>query len=80
LAFSHGWQNPAHDQLPDLLYNYTTMTLNTRRRVRKLLRVLRQSREDADYRPGITVNRETALNAVRDASVILRDIGAVDND
>jgi uncharacterized protein (UPF0332 family) len=71
VTFAHGWNNPAHEQVPDLILHNTTLPLNTRRRLRKLLRVLREAREDADYRPGITIDRTLALNCVRDAIAVL---------
>jgi len=42
------------------------------------MRILRHAREDADYHPGITVNRAVALNCLRDAIVVLQDVGVQD--
>jgi hypothetical protein len=74
LTFAHGWNNPAHEQVPDLILHNTTLPMNTRRRLRKLLRVLREAREDADYRPGITIDRTLALNCLRDAIAVLHHL------
>jgi len=42
------------------------------------MRILRHAREDADYRPSITVNRAMALDCMRDAIVVLQDMGVQD--
>ena len=42
------------------------------------MRILRHAQEDVDYRPGITVNRAMALNYLRDAIVVLQDVGVQD--
>jgi hypothetical protein len=47
----------------------------TASRVTKLIRLLRYAREDADYRPGITVDRTLALNCIRDAIALMQDLG-----
>ena len=70
VTFAHGWHNPAHDQVPDLVLNNTTLPRNTRFQINKALRRLRMERENADYRPRIEINRRTAVNCVRDAVLI----------
>jgi len=42
------------------------------------MRTLRHAREDADYRPGILVSRTLALNCLRDAIVVLQEVGISD--
>jgi uncharacterized protein (UPF0332 family) len=74
VTFAHGWNNPAHEQVPDLILHNTTLPMNTRRRLRKLLRVLREAREDADYRPSVTIDRSLALNCLRDAIAVLHSL------
>ena len=68
--FPRDWNNPTHEQLPDLLANNGNFSLNERRRIVRLLRNLRLSREDADYRPGKTVSEHTARNAVQIADTL----------
>jgi len=72
VTFRHGWQNPAHEQLPGLLRNRCSKIskLNKRRLVQTLRR-LRIMRTDADYRPRTTVDQTLARNALRDASSFL---------
>jgi uncharacterized protein (UPF0332 family) len=62
--FPPGWNNPKHEQLPDLVGNNGDFSVSTRRTVRRILRELRLLREDADYRMGRTVNAETARAAM----------------
>lgn len=54
--FPDGWNNPTHEQLPNLIANNGEIKLDPRRTVLKILRELRYLREDADYRDSITVN------------------------
>ena len=73
--FARGWQNPAHEQLPDLIENNLALPQTTRRRLKRIVRVLRKAREDADYRPGIVVNRALALDRLRDALTVMNELG-----
>jgi hypothetical protein len=67
ISFAHGWGNPAHATLPAHVGNVAGLQEADRREVRRALRRLRQRREDADYRPGITVDRDSARESMRDA-------------
>jgi uncharacterized protein (UPF0332 family) len=78
MSFAHGWNNPGHEQLPSLISHTMALPQDVRRRLSKLIRVLRHAREDADYRPGIAIDRTLALNCLRDAIAILRDLGVPD--
>jgi hypothetical protein len=78
MHFAHGWQNPGHDQLPDLVLHNTTWPRNTRYQINKALRRLRRTREDADYRPGAAVERRDAIACIRDASFVLQTLGVND--
>ena len=69
--FPPGWNNPAHDQLPELLRNNGDLSLPVRRQVTQRLVALRVSRESADYRPGRTVDKSIALECVQQAVLIL---------
>lgn len=62
--FPLGWNNPSHEQLPDLIFNNGEYSVSTRRAVRKILRELRTLREDADYRVGRTIDKSTARTAL----------------
>jgi uncharacterized protein (UPF0332 family) len=75
IRFARGWNNPTHEQLPNLITHNLTLPVGVRRRLRKILRILRYAREDSDYRPGITIDRTVALNCIRDAMVVLKALG-----
>ncbi len=62
--FPAGWNNPSHEQLPDLVQNNGDLALPARRTVARILRLLRNFREDADYRPGRTVDAVTVRTAL----------------
>ena len=70
--FAHGRQNPSHEQLPDLIANTAGITLSDRRKIRSLLRTLRQARENADYRPYAFVDRIIAQDAIHNAVAVHR--------
>src|SRR5438552_17364424 len=78
ISFAHGWNNTGHEQLPDLVSNNLPMPPERRRRLRKALRILRRAREDADYRPGITVVRPAALDYLRAAILVTEAFGITD--
>jgi uncharacterized protein (UPF0332 family) len=69
--FAQGRNNPSHDQLPELIRNNGDLPVVTRRRVSRLLGGLRHAREDADYRPGVTVDRTTALDSLHQSAAVL---------
>ena len=78
VRFGRGWNNPPHEHLLHLLRHNLTLSQDVRRRLSRCLRTLRHAREDADYRPGMTVNRTLALHCLRDAIVVLQDMGVQD--
>ena len=43
--FPHGWNNPSHDQLPELIHSDGHLLASERRAMTRLLRVLREERE-----------------------------------
>jgi len=62
--FPNGWNNPSHEQLPDLIQNNGQFSLTARRTAARILRLLRNFREDADYRPMRTVDVVTVRTAL----------------
>ena len=74
VQFPRGWNNPAHEQLPDLVLNNSGLPRATRFEVNKVLRRLSRQREDADYRPHAVLVLRDAVKAVRDAQFILRTL------
>lgn len=70
--FPPDWNNPTHEQLPGLVLNNGDLPQSERRKIARLLRSLRVAREDADYRPGHTVDKATALDSLRDMLAVRR--------
>lgn len=69
--FARGWSNPSHDQLPDLIRSNGDLPVTTRRQIARLLRILREERESADYRPGRTVGPINARDCIHGATTVL---------
>lgn len=80
VRFAHGWNNPAHEQLPDFIQNNLSLSQDARRRLRKILRILRKAREDADYRPGLSIDRTLVLHCIRDAIAVLTELGIQEDE
>ena len=77
--FPPGWNNPTHEQLPDLIANNGDFSLNARRSARKILRELRALREDSDYRMGRTVDARTVKAALLMATSLFERL-EIEND
>ena len=69
---AHGWNNPAHDQIPELIINNLGLPRNTKYELRKMLSVLRKSRENADYRPNVLIDESLARDSARLAQRIIK--------
>jgi uncharacterized protein (UPF0332 family) len=69
--FPHGWNNPSHDQLPDLIRNNGDLEVSTRRKIAQFLNQLRETRETADYRPGKTIEKNDAFTCLQKADQVL---------
>ncbi len=78
VRFARGWNNPPHEQLLNLITHNLAFPQNVRRRLRRLIRILRHAREDADYRPGASIDRAMALNCIRSAVLVLQDLEVQD--
>ena len=75
-AFARGWNNPAHEQLPQLILFTCPFDESIRRGVARTVRTLRHAREDADYRPGQTVDRKRSREALLELAWLFRALGA----
>jgi uncharacterized protein (UPF0332 family) len=69
--FANGWQNPAHAAFPGHVDQIPGLSSAKKSAIRTTLSQLRQRREDADYRPGIEVNRAAARESWRDLTTII---------
>ena len=70
--FSRGWNNPPHVQLRRLIDTIPNLTNHDRRSIKQAINSLRHRREDADYRPGITVDQRGSLQSLRELDLIRR--------
>lgn len=78
VRFAHGRRNPGHDQLIFLIGYNLKQPRDVQQRIRKLMRILREARETADYRPGRGVDRRLTLFCIRGATVVLQELGISD--
>lgn len=79
VTFAHGWNNPAHEQLAELILNNTTLPRHRRYVLNRIIRRLRAAREAADYRPAVLIDRTLAVACVRDATAVLFALGVGDD-
>jgi uncharacterized protein (UPF0332 family) len=70
VVFPHDWNNPGHDQLIPWVSGQRNWSRKRRRILLKSLRRIRKAREDADYRPGLSIDIEEAIQSLKDARVI----------
>jgi hypothetical protein len=63
MAFPRGWNNPSHEQLPEIV---RSLKGNDRTYINELVTRLRDSRIVADYGVGVNVSAVTARERVRD--------------
>ena len=63
--FPPNWNNPTHEQLPDLIQNNGDLSREVRERVRVTLRFARQQRETADYRVGRAITKADAIEVIK---------------
>lgn len=66
ISFARGWRNPHHAMLPSHVDQIAGLSERDRRSIRRALRRLRLRREHSDYRPGITVDNNTAVESLYD--------------
>ncbi len=78
--FPNGWNNPSHEQLPDLVQNNGDLSPPARRTAARILRLLRGFREDADYRPGRTVDAVTVRTSLLAVSTLFEVLEIKDNE
>ncbi len=72
MTFPRGWNNPSHDQLPEII---RALGRTDRATVLEILSRLRDSRVAADYGVGQSVSAVTAKERVRDCSELFVRLG-----
>jgi len=70
IDYGRVWRNPQHGNLPKYVARISGLREAERRAVRSALNRLRSRRENADYRPGITVDGNSAHESMRDAAQV----------
>lgn len=79
ITFGYGGNNPTHNELPNLIVsNLSGVSVGERHKVRKSVRVLQAMRAEADYVPAVSIGRQEARNALREADRVLRLLGVED--
>ena len=73
-TFSHGRNNPSHELVPTYIQNNLTISQAKKDAVDTSVRLLRLYREDADYRPQVTVDELTARDCVRAAAEVQQEL------
>ena len=75
VAFPQGWSSPRHRDLPGYIQStLTALPEYKRKQVKAYVRYLRIARVDADYVPSASLDRRAALEALRRASSVLREL------
>jgi uncharacterized protein (UPF0332 family) len=69
-TFSHGRNNPAHEKVPLYVQNNLTISQARKTEVTNGINALRRFREDADYRPAVEIDEQTARDCIRDAAAV----------
>ena len=70
--FAHGWRNPAHEQLVELVMNNINLPRNAKYELRKALKLTRRAREDADYRPHAIIDERIAREMLQLAGRVIK--------
>lgn len=70
-TFPEEWENPTHQQLPDLIANNGDLPAQARQEVLHSLKILRKHRETSDYKPGRTMPKDTTFGSWLRASTVL---------
>jgi uncharacterized protein (UPF0332 family) len=73
-AFSYSWQNPSHAKVPNYIQNNLSIPQAKKDTLATLINTLRLFREDADYRPQISVDEQFARDCVRDAAAVQQEL------
>jgi len=64
-------RNPSHTQAFDMYSNHLLSHKAKNRELRSTARRVRMARVNADYMPGITTDKTTAKNILRDAMLVI---------
>jgi len=73
-TFANGRRNPAHEMVTQYVQSDLAISQVRKNTIKSLVRILRQLREDADYRPYRQLSKETARDCVRDAQRVQQEL------
>jgi uncharacterized protein (UPF0332 family) len=77
--FTYGGNNPSHESFSNLIVNNLYgMSVNDKHRLRRAVERLRASRVEADYAPLAYIDRDIAVNSLRDATFVQELLGIRD--
>lgn len=75
VSYPQGRRNPPNGQIPSYIRsNLTSPHKDKREAAAKSFGNLWKARVDADYRPGVSCDREIALNAIRECMLVMREL------
>jgi uncharacterized protein (UPF0332 family) len=73
-TFSYGRKNPTHEKVPTYIQSNLTLSQPKKDALTRLINTLRLFREDADYRPHMSIDDQTARDCIRDAAAFQQEL------
>ncbi len=73
-TFSYGRSNPTHEKVPMYIQRNLNVPQDKKDSISALINTLRLFREDADYRPHVSVDEQSARDCIRDAATIQQEL------
>ena len=75
ITYSKGRKNPDHGNLPKYVSQINGLKPHQQTMIKQAIRRLRQRREDADYRPGMSVASREAKESLRNLEIVRNLLG-----
>jgi hypothetical protein len=69
MTFPAGWNNPSHDQLPEIIRSLKHPNQSD---IKRNIAELRLAREDAEYRPAVNIGLNRAKDMLRITDEVFR--------
>jgi uncharacterized protein (UPF0332 family) len=76
-TFSYGRRNPSHELVPAYIRNNLTISQAKKDVISTLTTVLRLYREDADYRPHTSLDKQIARECIRAAAEVQQELWGI---
>ena len=75
VTYAYGRNNPTHEDVPRyIVSNLPDVEADRRRNAKKAYQMLLEARVDADYRPGMTCDRDLAMKARKASERVLLEV------